>query len=124
MEKHRWENRILIVKTKKEQSEKYQKQIAAFNAATAQLKDRKLVLYQIVGSSYQLTDYKKVAQKETGELSAEVAELLSEEHPFEVILIGLDGGIKLQKTDLLTKEELFNRIDSMPMRRAELKNRN
>jgi len=125
MEKYKWENRILIVKTKEEQSDIYQKQIAVFKSAAALLKDRKLVLYQIVGSNYQLTDYKKGGKEESGEVSVQVAEeLLNEQHAFEVILIGLDGGVKLRKTDLLTKEELCNKIDSMPMRQAELKSRN
>jgi hypothetical protein len=39
---------------------------------------------------------------------------------FKVVLIGLDGGIKLQKNGQLTPEELFGTIDSMPMRRAEM----
>ncbi|MBT8185067.1 MAG: DUF4174 domain-containing protein, partial [Eudoraea sp.] len=34
---------------------------------------------------------------------------------------GLDGGIKYRKTALLTMEELFSIIDSMPMRRAEMR---
>ena len=41
---------------------------------------------------------------------------------FEVVLIGLDGGIKLRQTKLVSLDKLFTLIDGMPMRRNELKN--
>ena len=53
-------------------------------------------------------------------LSYELSFVLNEKEDFEVILIGLDGGIKLQRTKILTKEDLFKITDSMPMRRDEL----
>ena len=42
---------------------------------------------------------------------------------FRVILIGLDGGIKIEKVKAISKEELFQKIDAMPMRIREIKNR-
>ena len=42
---------------------------------------------------------------------------------YEVVLIGLDGGIKLKKQDVLTTKELYNVIDRMPMRLDELKHK-
>ena len=48
-------------------------------------------------------------------------EKYSENGQFEVILIGLDGGVKLRKSELLSSEELFTVIDGMPMRRAEIR---
>ena len=41
--------------------------------------------------------------------------------PIEIILIGLDGGVKLHQTKLLNLEKLFTLIDGMPMRKAEIK---
>jgi hypothetical protein len=43
---------------------------------------------------------------------------------FEVILLGLDGGIKLQQNELLNLEKLYATIDVMPMRRRELERKN
>ena len=63
------------------------------------------------------TGGRKAVQRDAGKLTEEV---LNEKEDFEVILIGLDGGIKLQRTELLTKEDLFKITDSMPMRRDEL----
>jgi len=43
--------------------------------------------------------------------------------PFSIMLIGLDSGIKLQKNELLRSKALFDKIDSMPMRQSELRNK-
>ena len=122
LEEYRWENRILLVKTKNEWSEKYRDQLEVFRGATEALKERKIILYQIVGSQYDLIDYTNKRHKESGALSNEMTDhLLNHKNQFEIILIGLDGGIKYRKTELLTMEDLFSIIDSMPMRRAEMR---
>ncbi len=41
---------------------------------------------------------------------------------FTVILVGKDGSEKLRSQNLLTTEKLFALIDSMPMRRGEMRN--
>ena len=43
---------------------------------------------------------------------------------FTFILIGLDGGIKLTKTEVLESSDLFSIIDAMPVRSSELRNKN
>ncbi|MGD1842832.1 MAG: DUF4174 domain-containing protein [Thermonemataceae bacterium] len=122
LEEHQWENRVLIVKTTDEQSQKYQQQLKEFKKATEGLSERKLVLYQVVGNSYQLTDYQNPQANTSGKVSQALNQkFLKEKELFEVILIGLDGGVKRQKTTLLTQEELFGLIDAMPMRKAEMK---
>ena len=54
----------------------------------------------------------------------QIGKILNDKEDFEVILIGLDGGIKLQQTEVLKKEALFNIVDAMPMRRNELNRKN
>lgn len=39
--------------------------------------------------------------------------------PGAVLLIGLDGEVKLRQSHAATNEQLFGLIDAMPMRRAE-----
>ena len=41
-----------------------------------------------------------------------------------MILIGLDGGVKLRQTEMISLDKLFTLIDGMPMRRREIKNEN
>ena len=42
---------------------------------------------------------------------------------FAVLLIGKDGGVKLRRNSQVSAQELFSRIDAMPMRRGEIKTR-
>lgn len=49
--------------------------------------------------------------------------IFSAKNEFEVILIGLDGSIKLRQMEVLSKEDLIAIIDAMPMRKSEIKNR-
>ncbi len=43
---------------------------------------------------------------------------------FSLILIGKDGGIKLKRSDPVDLTEIFELIDSMPMRRNEIQQQN
>src|SRR6056297_503527 len=123
LEKHKWTNRVLIVKTVDAESNKYQEQIKEFTNSPEELIDRKLILYKIVNNDFTLTNYKNSAFNSSGKISGKLAEnILDAKENFEVILIGLDGGIKMQQTKILTKEHLFNTIDAMPMRQNEMKN--
>jgi len=122
LEKHTWKNRILIIKTVDAESEKYKEQITAFKNSREEFIDRKLILYKIVNHNFTLTNYKNSSLNYSGKVSRKLAEsMLNKNENFEIILIGLDGGIKLQQTEILTKQDLFSIIDSMPMRSNEIR---
>ena len=125
LEKHTWKNRILVIKTSDSASAIYQEQIKEFRDAAEELKVRKFVFYKITGDHFELMDFTNPASNESGKITGKpVGMTLTEKENFEVILIGLDGGIKLQQTDLLRKEALFSIVDAMPMRRSELNRKN
>ncbi len=122
LQKHKWENRILIVKTSDIKSKKYQEQLKEFRNSIEEMIDRKFLLYQIIGNDFVLIDYKNSELNNSGKISGKsIEKILNEKENFEVILIGLDGEIKLQQTEILIKEDLYKIIDSMPMRRDELR---
>ena len=121
LKKHKWRNRVLIIKTSDIKSKKYQEQLNEFKNSIEELIDRKFILYQITGDDFVLLDYKNNELNNSGKISRKLTDtILNEKENFEVILIGLDGGIKLQQTEILMKEDLFNITDSMTMRRNEL----
>ncbi len=121
LEKHTWKNRILLVKTSDSASEIYQQQIKEFDNATDELEVRKFVLYKITGDEYEMINYENPTLNDSGKIASKSTEMtLNDKENFEVILIGLDGGVKLRQTDVLTKEALFNIVDAMPMRRNEI----
>ena len=121
LEKHTWKNRILVVKTSDSSSEIYQEQIKEFRNSTDELKVRKFVFYKITGDHFELIDFVNNELNDSGKTAGKsIGMILNDKENFEVILIGLDGGIKLEQTDVLRKEALFNIVDAMPMRRNEL----
>ena len=121
LEKHSWKNRILLVKASDTTSEIYQEQIKEFENAPEEMRVRKFVLYKMVGETYDMVNFEEPALNDSGKVNGKpIGKSLNDKENFEVILIGLDGGIKLQQTKLLTKEALFNIVDAMPMRRSEL----
>lgn len=123
LEKHKWKNRILIVKAHHLESKKYKGQLNEFEKDIDQFVERKLILYKITKNDLTLTNYKNSALNHSGKISQRLADrILNAEENFEIILIGLDGQIKLRQTEILTKKDLFNIIDSMPMRRSEMRN--
>jgi hypothetical protein len=122
LENYQWENRVLIVKTSNIKSEKYINQLVEFQNYNDQLKERKFIVYKINKDEFSAIDY-RTNKISSGKISTKMKyNLLDEKENFEVILIGLDGNIKLQKNEIITKEILFALIDSMPMRKYELKN--
>jgi hypothetical protein len=121
LEKHTWKNRILLVKTSDSTSEKYQEQVTEFRNSDDELIDRKFILYKIIGDDFELIDFSNSELNDSGKIVGKpVGMMLNDTENFEVILIGLDGGIKLQQTEVLKKDALFAIVDAMPMRRSEL----
>ena len=122
LEDHKCENRILIVKTSDIQSKKYREQLKEFDDAAEALKDRKFVVYHIIGEDFDSVDYTNPALNTSGKTSQVLSsKVFNENLNFEVILVGLDGSIKLQQIEVIKKEALFDIVDAMPMRSSEMR---
>ncbi len=117
IKKHQWEERVLILLTDDVKNSVYQKQLVEFNTEIKNFKERKLVVYRATPKFHikGLTSTKKDTSTQL------YKNYKKKKSSFEIILIGLDGGIKLRKATLLKKEDLNGLIDAMPMRRSELK---
>ncbi len=89
---HLWKNRVLVVDVSHSNDPSYAEQIARFEANTAEMAERDLVVETVTGAE-----------------------------SFQVSLYGLDGGQKWRQSEPLDMDRLFARIDSMPMRQAEMR---
>ena len=98
-----WKKRLLLIATPSLSDERYREQTAVLAPAWSGLAERDVELVVAPPG-----DPRR-------------ARLPIKDGDFMIALIGLDGGIKLARRDLLTPEALFKEIDSMPMRRSELK---
>ena len=96
---YQWKHRVIIL-CGDSHSDSYQKQLNMLSAEEldAKFADRKLILI-----------------KDSKEHCDDV---------FKIMLYGLDGGMKLSSSTVVKAQEIFDLIDSMPMRRAEIMRRN
>lgn len=115
---HRWQDRVILVHTPEVDKERWEGQLGILAADPLGLAERKLVVYQIREGYYRkgLNPKGDWIKMESSASSPSITI-----QGFEIILIGLDGGIKLRQNEYLSLAELFALIDGMPMRRAEIR---
>lgn len=115
---HQWKDRLVVIYSDDPTNSTFQNQLNELKKESEGIRDRKIVIYQSINGKF-----KKglVENKNWDNPEIEFKKLNHSSSKFEVLLIGLDGGVKLRKTDLLTTEELFGTIDQMPMRISEMR---
>lgn len=115
---HQWQDRVILIYTPDADEDRWKSQLAILATDPAGLAERKLVVYQI-REGYYRKGLKPKGDWIKMESSASSPSITIQ--GFEIILIGLDGGIKLRQNEYLSLAELYALIDGMPMRRAELR---
>ena len=122
---YKWNNRVVLVMAN-EVNLKYSQQVKEItNESIQNLLERQIILIEIQNNSYSIFDPKS---GEIGERNWKPTEDIFEKYldkkdDFRFVLLGLDGGVKVDNTEVVTTKELFRKIDSMPMRRAEMRDR-
>ena len=116
LSEYQWKNRLIVIFTETSNSREFQKQMDILNQDQAGLNDRKLKVIHAIPDKHQI-----VFPEKSGWQNSNLYQKKESKIDFEVILIGLDGGVKLRETNPLEIEKLFDLIDSMPMRKAEMR---
>ncbi|MEQ8702439.1 MAG: DUF4174 domain-containing protein [Phaeodactylibacter sp.] len=118
---HLWKHRVVVLLAPTEQEAVFKQQLALWTAQPEEVTDRDLVLYQIFnhgglgpGNEPLEATSRAVLIKKYGPLP---------EDGLKFLLIGKDGGVKLEKEAIVAMPELFARIDQMPMRQTEMRRR-
>ena len=113
--KHQWKQRIIIVSSPTFKNTLAKEQLAALKKDLGAVKDRKLMVYHITNTGFTVDfdDTIKISENTETAISS-----------FKVSLIGLDGAKKFQASNVQEAATFFNLIDTMPMRRAEIKSKN
>ncbi len=114
---HKWENRLVLILTDQTDNENCRKQVEELKNHQDGVNERKILVYCITPESFKtgLSD-EKWQKAETVYNRYKK----TDSQP-EIILIGLDGGVKLRANEFLSAQELFATVDAMPMRRQEMK---
>ncbi|WOJ92204.1 DUF4174 domain-containing protein [Congregibacter variabilis] len=105
----RWQHRILLINEPQDTDAL----LALLSAGAAALEERRLIWFVLQGGTVQTNSVQAL-----GNDLATNAQLQLDVGPNEVLLIGLDGGVKARGSEL-DLDALYALIDAMPMRRAE-----
>jgi hypothetical protein len=115
---YRWQNRILLVFSPTESYPDY----AAFNRSLErerpEVKDRDLVVFRLFEKAPSRVEQQTLLPEDADRLRRRFGVRTGR---LTVILIGKDGGVKWQREHRATLKEIFERIDRMPMRRQEMR---
>lgn len=116
----KWKNRLIIIIDHTKDEKKRHEQLAVLKRDLAGLKERKLKIYQFSPKGYQ-TGLDKGNNWLSISPDFNHKKFTNPVKPFTIYLIGLDGGIKMEKYKIVALPTIFALIDGMPMRRAELR---
>jgi hypothetical protein len=111
----RWRFRLVVVNVAAENDPLRSAQRAEVDRDAAGWSERRMRLVEVVGD--RVTCNSRSINAPAAQIRAALA---LPPNPGVVLLIGLDGEVKLRQSQVATNEQLFGLIDSMPMRRAEL----
>lgn len=106
---YRWEHRIVIL--------------------NAQMPDSARLLEELLGKREELKARDILVFLKNGDnlvcKNAKISSVKDQSNRFSgVVLIGKDGGVKLQEDHWVEVEAIFDLIDSMPMRQSEMRRKN
>ena len=113
-----WKNRLLFLFTPDGKNPIFKKFQIEIKLQTAEVEDRDLVVFEVLDNG--------PSRMDRTQLDRQVADSIrnrfkAPKHKFTLILVGKDGGTKLKRHDQANLKEVFELIDSMPMRKNEMR---
>jgi len=118
VKEHMWQQRVLIITAVSPTNVGYKEQNQILNSGKKGMKERDLVIYRLY-TDHWLDPSKSPLNEKQAEAIYDRYDI--PRNTFSVVLIGKDGGVKMRKNDLVTTKEIFDLIDSMPMRQQEMR---
>lgn len=120
LKQYRWKNRLILVFAPSATDSSYLKVKQKINQLNNQIIERDIVLFHLFenGKSF-------VGDSVLDKKSVDSLRKLYQVKPGKpsLILIGKDGGKKLRQQEVIDFKSIFDRIDAMPMRQLEMKQR-
>ena len=105
LDRLRWQKRVVLIAAADETDPRISDQQRKFQNVQSELDRRDMQVFEVTGSNPIRSKFGV------------------EEKAFAVILLGKDGSVKARKSDLVDPSDLFKLVDSMPMRKEEMKHR-
>ena len=116
---HHWQDRVILLFAPDPQYPELATQLHFLTQFNNEVTERDLVTYQI----FQNQRGGKPSGEEIREAETEdfYRHFGADKKTFTFILVGKDGTVKLRSPEAVGMEQLFALIDSMPMRRSEMR---
>jgi len=116
----RWKNRVLVLFSPSESDASFQSQKQGLASREEEVADRDLLILEIIEQGKSRAGNQLLSIKSVQDIRKRLG---VQTGPFQVLLIGKDGGVKLRSREPVSIKDLFGLIDSMPMRRQEMESR-
>ena len=116
--KFQWKNRLLFIFAENESHPLFKDLHRQIVAHKAEVHDRDLIVFEVPAKGPARMNSNSLGRKDADSIRNHFA--ISSD-TFSLILVGKDGGIKLKRHDHVSLEEVFELIDSMPMRQREMR---
>ena len=111
--------RMLILVTLEDQHPQLTKQVDIINANRKEAIERKISIIQATPNGVKPIFN---SNKNMSRVGMSFRQMKRGDSDFELILVGLDGTVKLRRKLAIEADELFAIIDEMPMRQSEIRN--
>ncbi len=118
VKEHLWKERVLIVAASSPTNVGYKRQDQLLMKGKKGMKERNLVIYRLYSDHWLNSDNHKISEDQAKEIYRAYN---IDAQTFSVTLIGKDGGVKMRRDDIVSTREIFQLIDSMPMRQQEMR---
>lgn len=114
----KWEHRVLVVGAPSPEDERIQNQRQAVTMSASDFIARDMVLVEVFEGPGSTADDENIDVESARRLRDRLGIL---DGTFEVFLIGKDGTVKLRDTEPVPMRQVYALIDTMPMRRREMR---
>jgi hypothetical protein len=121
LRQYQWKNRLLFVFAPTREEPPFKALHDSIVARKADVEDRDLVVFEVLESDPSTRDGEPLDPASARQLRERFGAPAGE---FSVVLVGKDGGVKLDRQDRTSLDEIFALIDSMPMRQHEMRRQN
>lgn len=118
LEKFQWKNRLLFLFAADGNNRLFKNLHNEIIAQEAEVKDRDLVVFEVLAQGPSRINAAPIDQQKADSIRDHFT---IPRNTFALILVGKDGGIKLKRHDQASLAEIFELIDSMPMRKKEMR---
>ena len=116
-----WKNRLLFLFAPDNNHPLFKSLNSEIIIQQAEVEDRDLIVFEVLDRDPSKMNKANI-DRQTADSIRDHFSVPS--NKFSLILVGKDGGIKLKRHDHVSLEEVFELIDSMPMRQSEMRQKN